>query len=138
MQASRIFKHYQSEKCNKSTERLLRRRDVEMAAMCGEMELNLDGDKGDERVENVPTLRYLRQPLDQGDDDWPAVQQNIMRTSSVWGKLGTLILWEVADPKVLESFYRALMQEILLYGSETWVLLASMANRIEGTHTELM
>ena len=30
------------------------------------------------------------------------------------------------------------MQAILLYGSETWVLLASMEKRIEGTHTELL
>ena len=37
-----------------------------------------------------------------------------------------------------ESFYRAVVQALLLYGSEMWVLLASMANRIEGTHTELL
>ena len=37
-----------------------------------------------------------------------------------------------------ESFYRAVVQAILLYGSETWVLLASMEKRIEGTHTELL
>ena len=37
-----------------------------------------------------------------------------------------------------ESFYRAVVQEIILYGTETWVLLASMKNRIEGTHTEFL
>ena len=36
------------------------------------------------------------------------------------------------------SFYRTAVQEILLYSSETWVLLASMANMIEGTHTEFL
>ena len=36
------------------------------------------------------------------------------------------------------SFYRAVVQAILLYGWEMWVLLASMANRIEGTHTEFL
>ena len=30
------------------------------------------------------------------------------------------------------------MQEIILYGTETWVLLASLKNRIEGTHTEFL
>ena len=30
------------------------------------------------------------------------------------------------------------MQAIPLYGSETWLLSASMANRIEGTHTEFL
>ena len=40
-------------------ERRLRQRDVEMAARCGEMEFNLDGEEGDERVENVPTFQYM-------------------------------------------------------------------------------
>ena len=46
MQAVRLFKHRQSDKCHKSTERRLRRRDVEMAARCGEMESNIDGEEG--------------------------------------------------------------------------------------------
>ena len=57
-----------------------------MAAKCGEMDFNLDGEEGDERVDNVPTFRYLGQPLDQTDDDWPAVRQNIMCTRLVWGE----------------------------------------------------
>ena len=49
-----------------------------------------------------------------------------MPARSVWGRLGTLLLQEGADPKVLASFNRSVVQAILLYGSETWVLLASM------------
>ena len=41
-----------------------------------------------------------------------------------------------AYSNVLASFYRAVVQAIILYGSETWVLSASMAKRIEGTHME--
>ena len=47
MQAARLFKHWKLEKCHKSTERRLQRRDVEMAARCGEMEFNLDGEEID-------------------------------------------------------------------------------------------
>ena len=54
------------------------------------------------------------------------------------GGLGTLLQQEGADPKVLASFYRAVVHAILLYGSETWVLSESMAKRIEGNHTELL
>ena len=94
------------------------------------IEFNLDGEEGDERVENIPTFRYLGKTLDQTDDYWPDVQQNIMRVSLVWWRLGTLLLQEGADPKVSASFYRAVVQAILLYGSETWVFLESMAKRI--------
>ena len=36
------------------------------------------------------------------------------------------------------SFYRAVVQAIILYRSETWVLWESMAKRIEGTHMEFL
>ena len=39
---------------------------------------------------------------------------------------------------MLASFYRAVVQVIIFYGSEIWVLLASMAKRIEGTHMEFL
>ena len=32
------------------------------------------------------------------------------------------------------TFYRAVVQAVLLFGSETWVLLASMLNKLEGVH----
>ena len=37
----RIFKHMQTDKCNKATEIRLGRRDVEMAARCGKTEFSL-------------------------------------------------------------------------------------------------
>ena len=39
---------------------------------------------------------------------------------------------------ILANFYRAVVQAILLYGLETWVLLESMEKRKEGKHTELL
>ena len=86
-------------------------------------------------MENVTTFRYLGRPLDQTDDDWPSVQRNIMRTRSVWGILGILLQHEGAEPRVSAIFYRAVVQAVLLYGSETWVLLAAMQRKVEGVHT---
>ena len=43
MLAANIFKHSQSDKRHKETERRIRRRGVEMAAMCGEMEFGIEG-----------------------------------------------------------------------------------------------
>ena len=43
MTAVNIFNHRQLDKCNKATERILRRIDVEMTARCGQMELILEG-----------------------------------------------------------------------------------------------
>ena len=61
-----------------------------------------------------------------------------MRARSVWGRLGTLIRQEGSKPRVSEIFYRVVVQAILLYGLETWVLSAEMAKRVDGTHTGFM
>ena len=73
IQEAKLFKHCQSDKCHESTERRLRRRDVEI------LTFNLDEEEGEDIMENVRTFQYLGQPIDQMDDDWPAVRRNIMR-----------------------------------------------------------
>ena len=54
---------------------------------------------------------------------------------SAWGRLGTLLRREEAEPRVSAISYRAVVQAILLYGSETWVLSATMERKVEGIHT---
>ena len=61
-----------------------------------------------------------------------------MHARSVWGRVGKLLRREEADPKVSASFYMSVVQAIILYGSEMWVLSESMAKRIQGTHTEFL
>ena len=41
---------------------------------------------------------------------------------------------EGEEPAVSEKFYRAVIQAVFLFGEETWVLLAPMAQRLEGFH----
>ena len=86
-------------------------------------------------MEDAVTFRYLGRPLDQTDNDWAAMRRNIMRARNIWGRLWTLIRQEGADPRVAEMFYRAVVQAILLYGLEKWVILAAMENKVERTDT---
>ena len=90
------------------------------------MEFIMEERKGDERLEGVAKFWYLGIPLDQTDGDWPAVRRNIMRATSVWGRMGTLIQKKGAYPRVEEIFYWAVVQAILLYGLEMWVLSSAM------------
>ena len=57
-----------------------------------------------------------------------------MRARSVWGRLGTLLLREGADPRVMAMFYKAVSQAILRYGLKTWVLSVATDNNVEGAH----
>ena len=55
------------------------------------------------------------------------------------GKAGVWAAWEATlkgggRAESLEFFYRVLVQEVLLIGSETWVLPETMRQRIQGAH----
>ena len=83
----------------------------------------------------MTNFKYLWRPLYQTDDAWTVVSQSIIRLRFVWGMLGLLLQQEGADPKVAEMFYRAVIQALLIFGDETWVLLAAMEIKVKGTHT---
>ena len=41
-------------------------------------------------------------------------------------------------PRVEGMFYRVLSQVVILFGSETWVLLSVMEIKLEVTHTDFL
>ena len=63
----------------KVTEMRLRRRDMDMAERCEEIEFSLYGRERDVMLEEVENSKYLERPLDQTDDDWTSVRQNVKR-----------------------------------------------------------
>ena len=65
------------------------------------------------------------------DDDWPAVAGNIQKARRSWGRLAKVLGREGADPKVSRTFYIAVTQAVLLFGSETWVLTARMEEALD-------
>ena len=62
------------------------------------------GGEGEDRVDNSPMLWYLGRPLDKTDEEWMAVRRNIMCARLIWGRLGTLIQHEEAEPRVAVKF----------------------------------
>ena len=77
-------------------------------------------------METVLEFRYLGRLLTATDDDWPAVAGNIKKARLSWGRLDRVLGREGADPKVSQSFYTAMTQQVLLFGADTWVLTRKM------------
>ena len=61
-----------------------------------------------------------------GDDDWPAVVDNLQKARKSWGRLLWILIREGEDPKVLGHFFKAVTQAVLLFGAYTWVLTSRM------------
>ena len=82
-------------------------------------------------IEPVTEFRYLGRILTMTDDNWPAVVGNLRKAKQSWGRLEILIGREGADPKVSRTFYIAVTQAVLLFGSETWVLTRKMEKALD-------
>ena len=133
-----LIKPRLKERVNKETKMRLRHRDVWMAERCGEIKFSMYGEEGNAMVEGVENFKYLGRPRDQTDGDWPAIRQNIMHTRTIWGRLGNLSIHKGADQRVTEMFYRVVAQTVLIFGLETWVILAEIERKVEVTHMGFM
>ena len=66
------------------------------------------------------------------------VLHNIRKASKVWGRLGKHLRREGAEPTVSAQFYGKVVQAVLLFGAETWVLTETMIQRLEGAHVSFL
>ena len=65
------------------------------------------------------------------DDDWTAVARNIRKARMSWGRLARVLGREGGDLRVSRSFYTSVTQQVLLFGSETWVLTKKMDSALD-------
>ena len=66
-----------------------------------------------------------------GGDDWPAVAGNLVKARKIWGRLSRILSREGADKTVSVSFLKAVVQAVLLFGAEMWVLTPRIKRALE-------
>jgi len=94
-------------------------------------EFTIYGDK----LEDVEVFKYLGRLLAMDDNDMPAVRANLLKARKVWKRLGKLLRSEGdLAPRVKGLFYKAVVQSVLLFGSETWAVTESSLRVLEGFH----
>ena len=74
------------------------------------------------------------QVLATEDDDCPSVVRNIRHDRQKWELLTRILIREGADYKSPGQIYLTVVQSVLLYGSETWVLTPHMKRVLVGSH----
>ena len=128
----RLIRHLWTARCDRNMQMRLRIRYVEIASKCTGATFSLMRYDGAECFEGVDYFKYLGRVLHQSDEDWKAVHRNIGRVREVWGSLGNFLMGDGADLIVSEKFYQAVLQVVLLFGVETWVLAATMLKNLRG------
>ena len=108
----------QSNECKRVVERNATRRSAMIGAKALEDRFTAYG----QELEQVDMFKYLGRLLAMDDNDMPAVQANLKKARGVWSRLSKLLRGETTNPRVCGMFYKAVVQSVLLYGSETWVV----------------
>ena len=84
----------------------------------------------------MSVFKYLGQKLAYDDVDTQAAMDNLKKARGVWARILAVLRAENASPRVCGMFYRAMVQSVLLFGSETWALTPSTLERLEGFHVK--
>ena len=120
-------RHHATAQCKKGAERKRRR--------IAEAELRDSTERAFEAygnpLETVLKFKYLGQVITEGHEDWPEVAGNLLKARKSWGSLSRILSREGGDKRVSGNFFKAVVQEVLLFGAETWVLTQSIERALE-------
>ena len=56
----------------------------------------------------------------------------------MWERFGKLLWREGAEPTVSAQFYRMVVQALLLFGADIWVITETMIQQLEGVHMSFL
>jgi len=72
--------------------------------------------------------------LVQDDDDIQVIRAQLRKARGTWAGVGQVLRAENVPPRVAAKFYKAVVQAVLLYSCETWVLSTAVLASLEGFH----
>ena len=57
--------------------------------------------------------------------------ENLVKAQKIWGRLSQILIREGADKRVSGNFFKAVVQAVLLFGADTWVLTPRIERALE-------
>ena len=82
----------------------------------------------------VTSFKYLGRVLTAADDDLPEVLGDLRKVRKSWSRMDMILRQEGVIPRVLGVFFKAVVKEVLLFGSNTWVLTPRMGRSLGSFH----
>jgi hypothetical protein len=122
--------HRFSKECQVGVERKQQREAAVKLALALQQQFSVDG----EVLEWVEVFKYLGHLLAQDNDNIQAIFAQLQKAHATWARAGQVLHNENVSPHVATTFYKVVVQAILLCGSKTWVLSRMALTRLEGFH----
>ena len=108
--------HERSQNCRNEMARRLQHEAARDSAIAQTQEFYAYG----EELQRVEVFKYLGRLLSYDDDDAQAILGNLRKARKCWARISKVLRAENASPRVSGMFYRATVQAVLLFGSETY------------------
>ena len=80
----------------------------------------------------VTFFRYLVWVILEADDNWPDVVKNMSWARAVWRRMMLILSREGAATQVSGFFFKAVVQAVMLFGLETWLVTPCMGKNLGG------
>ncbi len=110
--------HHRTELCQRGWER----KRQHAAAVRSQEVLECSFTAYGEELEKVEVFKYLGRLIVYDDADTQAMRSNLRKAQGCWVRILHVLRAEKAATRTCGMFYKATMQAVLLYGSETWNL----------------
>ena len=88
-------------------------------------------------METIGDFKYLGRPLNETNDDWTAIKYNLKKSRKIWSAVKRVLIRDKSSLRTMGYFYKAVVQSILLYRSETWVYTDKMLSRLRNFHNKI-
>jgi hypothetical protein len=92
---------------------------------------------GDSEINRVTEFKYLGRMLEEHDNDECAVNRQIDRAKKTWGRVGKVLSARGVHCRTMGYFYKAIVQAVLLYGSETWTITDAVMKKLRSFHARV-
>ena len=110
--------HFSSKACREGAERRRKLRQAKKQEEAKDMKFYVEG----EELKKRSQFKYLGRVLDDQDDDDHAALRQLGRAREKWGRVSHVLNSQGASSRARGYFYKAIIQAVLLYGSESWTL----------------
>ena len=91
-----------------------------------------------ENLERVQEFKYLGRTLREDDDDTKTIVNQIKKARQKWNAIARILKREGANAKTMAKFYMAIVQAVLLYGSDSWTISKGNWRRLESFHKQAL
>ena len=85
-------------------------------------------------LEAATSFKYMGRLLTASDNNWSSVVKNLRKTRMKWAMFSRILGQEGANVWKSVTVYKAVVNEILLFGSETWMMTPRIRWTLRGFH----